>query len=73
MVPGSFAAQGFFGLYALTTPHPVNPDTTALAAVEFMLRAIFTIVAIGGGLSIATHALSGRDSENVPRPRHAGP
>lgn len=66
MVPGSFVAQAFFGLYALTAANPVHPDTTALVALEFMLRAMFTVVAIGAGLSIATHVLNGHDSEKGP-------
>ena len=57
MVPGLFAAEGILGLYALTTPHPDHPTATALTAMEFTLRVIFTIGAIGTGLSIATHIL----------------
>jgi uncharacterized membrane protein YjjB (DUF3815 family) len=52
MVPGSFAARGVFALYALTTSNPVDPSSTAVAAMEFLLRVIFTIAAIGCGLSI---------------------
>jgi len=52
MVPGLFAAQGIFGLYALTAVDPVHPAATVLTALEFTLRALFTITAIGTGLAI---------------------
>lgn len=52
MVPGSFAARGMFALYALTTSNPVDPPSTVVTAMGFLLRVIFTIAAIGTGLSI---------------------
>jgi uncharacterized membrane protein YjjB (DUF3815 family) len=55
MVPGFFAAQAIFGLFALTAPQPGNPGKLALTTMEFVLRVIFTAGAIGAGLSIATH------------------
>jgi uncharacterized membrane protein YjjB (DUF3815 family) len=54
MVPGSFAAQAIFGLFELTTPHLADPGKIAMTTMEFTLRVIFTIGAIGAGLSIAT-------------------
>ena len=57
MVPGFFAAHGIFGLYALTALHPNSAATTAVTALEFMLRVIFTIAGIGTGLAITTHIL----------------
>jgi len=55
MVPGFFAAQAIFGLFALTAPHPDNPSKLAVTTMEFALRVIFTAGAIGAGLSIVTH------------------
>ena len=54
MVPGLFAAQGIFGLYALTAVDPVHPAATLVTALEFTLRVLFTIAAIGTGLAIPT-------------------
>ena len=62
MVPGFFAAQAIFGLFALTAPQPGNPSKLALTTLEFALRVIFTAGAIGAGLSIATHILRSPDS-----------
>ena len=69
MVPGLFAAEGILGLYALAAPHPDHPTTTALIAMEFTLRVIFTIGAIGTGLSIATHILPNRERGMVMKKR----
>jgi uncharacterized membrane protein YjjB (DUF3815 family) len=55
MVPGFFAAQAIFGLFELTAPHLNDPGKIAMTTMEFSLRVIFTIGAIGAGLSIATH------------------
>lgn len=67
MVPGLFAAEGIFGLYALTVPHPDSPAATAVTAVEFTLRVIFTIGAIGTALSITTHILPNRDQGEMTK------
>lgn len=56
MVPGAFAAKAIFGLYALTASNPVDPGTTAITAMEFTLRVLFTFITIGTGLSIPTMA-----------------
>jgi uncharacterized membrane protein YjjB (DUF3815 family) len=64
MVPGSFAAQGIFGLFALTSTQPQDPGRLALSTIELMLRVIFTIGAIGAGLSIATHILARQSPAN---------
>ena len=53
MVPGAFAAQGIFGLYNLTAPHPYDPANTVVTTMEFSLRVVFTLGAIGTGLSIS--------------------
>lgn len=55
MVPGFFAAEGLSALYALTAVHPNNAAATAVSALEFTLRASFTVVGIGAGLAITTH------------------
>ncbi len=55
MVPGFFAAQAIFGLFALTAAQPGNPSKLAVSTMETALRVIFTAGAIGAGLSIATH------------------
>jgi uncharacterized membrane protein YjjB (DUF3815 family) len=65
MVPGLYAAQGIFGFYALTAPHPDNPAGTAVTAMELMLRVIFTVGAIGTGLSITTNFLRGPERGRV--------
>jgi len=52
MVPGAFAAKGFFGLYALTAPQPSRPSCQRSTTTEYTLRVLFTLVAIGTGLSI---------------------
>lgn len=54
MVPGSFAAKGILGLFALTAPNPTGATETLITAVEYTLRVTFTIGAIGTGLAIPT-------------------
>lgn len=69
MVPGLFAAQGILGLYALTAPRPNDPVGTLVTSMEFTLRAVFTIGAIGTGLSIPTYILAGRDNGGLGEKR----
>ena len=57
MVPGSAAAQGIMGLLGLTAQVPVHAGQTLLVAVEYGLRVVFTIGAIGAGLTIVTALL----------------
>ena len=61
MVPGAFFGQALLGLFAVTAPHAVNADTTILMALEYMLRVIFTLAAIGAGLAIPAHLLRTRE------------
>ncbi len=61
MVPGSFAAQAIFGLIALTAQHPQNAGTMLVTTTESMLRVVFTIAALGTGLSITAHIRRRRD------------
>ncbi|MCF1504188.1 threonine/serine exporter family protein [Afifella sp. H1R] len=57
MVPGSAASQGIMGLMELTAQAPVDAHATLLFTVEYTLRAIFTMGAIGAGLTIVTSVL----------------
>jgi uncharacterized membrane protein YjjB (DUF3815 family) len=52
MIPGSFAAKAILGLFSLAAQNPASANETLLAAVEFTLRVMFTIAAIGTGLAI---------------------
>lgn len=54
MIPGSAAAQWIFGLFTLTSPLPDNADLLLVVVVQSGLRVIFTIGAIGAGLTIVT-------------------
>jgi uncharacterized membrane protein YjjP (DUF1212 family) len=54
MVPGSFAAKAILGLFALTSTDPANATETLTTAMQFTLRVMFTIGAIGTGLAIPT-------------------
>ncbi|MGC3957137.1 MAG: threonine/serine exporter family protein [Verrucomicrobiota bacterium] len=52
LVPGSFAAKTIIGLYALTSEHtPSNPEAF-MVTVQYLLRVIFTLGAIGTGLAM---------------------
>jgi len=62
MVPGSFAAKAVLGLFALTTSGVVNEPETLITAVQYTLRVMFTIGAIGTGLAIPTLLLRLRGS-----------
>jgi uncharacterized membrane protein YjjP (DUF1212 family) len=52
MVPGSFAAKAILGLFALSSTDPAHATETLVTAVQFTLRVMFTIGAIGTGLAI---------------------
>jgi uncharacterized membrane protein YjjP (DUF1212 family) len=52
MVPGSFAAKAVLGLFALTATDLAHPTDTLTTAVQFTLRVMFTVGAIGTGLAI---------------------
>jgi len=54
MVPGSFAAKAILGLFALTSADTVNAPETLVTAMQYTLRVMFTIGAIGTGLAIPT-------------------
>ena len=61
MVPGAFFGQALLGMFAVTAPHAPNADATILMAIEYMLRVIFTVAAIGAGLAIPAHLLRTRE------------
>ncbi|MBB4285259.1 threonine/serine exporter family protein [Roseospira goensis] len=54
MIPGSLAAQGIMSLLELTAPDVAGADALLLSAVNDALRVVFTIGAIGAGLTIVT-------------------
>lgn len=60
MVPGAFFGQAILGALAVTTPHPENA-TVILTAIEYLLRVVFTLAAIGAGLAIPAHLLKYRE------------
>jgi uncharacterized membrane protein YjjB (DUF3815 family) len=60
MVPGAFFSQAILGALAVTTPHPENA-AVILGAIEYLLRVVFTLAAIGAGLAIPAHLLKHRD------------
>lgn len=61
MVPGAFFGQALLGFFALTAPNPTDAVNTIVLSMEAMLRVIFTLGAIGAGLTIPAHLLKSRD------------
>lgn len=55
MIPGSYATQAIFGLFALSAQSSGDVASTMAAPLDYVLRVVFTIGAIGTGLSITTH------------------
>ena len=54
MSPGGLAAKAILGLFAVTAQHPAANNETLVMAVENTLRVMFTVGALGTGLSIPT-------------------
>jgi uncharacterized membrane protein YjjB (DUF3815 family) len=54
MVPGSFAAKAILAMFALTSTSTTDASETLITAVQFTLRVMFTVGAIGTGLAIPT-------------------
>ena len=54
MVPGSFAAKAILGLYTLTTTINITSPEILITAIQYTVRVVFTIGAIGTGLAIPT-------------------
>jgi uncharacterized membrane protein YjjB (DUF3815 family) len=61
MVPGAFLAQALLGMFDLTSAHPVDLEGTLVTSVVSALRVMFTLGAIGAGISVPVHLLRGRD------------
>lgn len=61
MVPGAFFGQALLGFFALTAPDPANAQEVMNHSMQAMLRVIFTLGAIGAGLTIPAHLLKSRD------------
>lgn len=52
MVPGAFAAKAILGLFAVSAQHPTATTDTLIVSLEFSLRVLFTVGALGTGLAI---------------------
>jgi uncharacterized membrane protein YjjB (DUF3815 family) len=61
MIPGAFFAQALLELFDLTRAHPVNPEALLVTSTISALHVIFTVFAIGAGVSIPVHLLRGRE------------
>ena len=70
MIPGAFFAQALLGMFDLTTAHPINPEETLLTSAVSSLRVVFTLFAIGAGISIPGHLLREQDFQE-PKARPA--
>jgi uncharacterized membrane protein YjjB (DUF3815 family) len=57
MIPGGFAAKAILGLFALTAPTVQNADQMLMISVQYALRVMFTIGAMGTGLAIPSMLL----------------
>jgi uncharacterized membrane protein YjjB (DUF3815 family) len=61
MIPGVFFAQALIGMFDLMTVHPVDPDKTLVTSAISTLHVVFTVFAIGAGISIPSHLLRERN------------
>lgn len=61
MVPGAFLAQAILGLFALTAPQAAHADQAIVSALQSLLRVLFTLMALGAGISIPAHILKNKD------------
>ncbi len=61
MVPGSFFAQAILGLMGLTSAQGAEAASLLATTVEYGLRVLFTVGAIGAGLTIPTHLMGERE------------
>jgi len=57
MIPGQAAAHAIIGLLALTGPALADPQVVLVQTAQDVLRVVFTIGAIGAGLTIVTSLL----------------
>jgi hypothetical protein len=51
-LPGSFAAKAVLGLFALTAIDSAHATESLVTAVQFTVRVLFTVGAIGTGLAM---------------------
>lgn len=61
MIPGAFFAQALLEMFELTRAHPVNPEALLVTSTISVLHVVFTLFAIGAGVSIPVHLLRGRE------------
>lgn len=61
MIPGSAAAHCIIGLLQLTAQAPLNADEVLVTTASAFLRVVFTIGALGAGLTIVRSLVGGRD------------
>jgi len=61
MVPGAFLAQSILGLFALTAPESVHTNEEIVTALQALLRVLFTLMALGAGISIPVNLLKNRN------------
>lgn len=61
MIPGNAAAHSIIGLLELTAQNPADPMGTLVTTTSAFLRVVFTIGAIGAGVTIVRSLIGGRD------------
>jgi uncharacterized membrane protein YjjB (DUF3815 family) len=61
MIPGAYFAQALLEMFDLTRAHPVNPGALLVTSTISALHVIFTVFAIGAGVSLPVHLLRGRE------------
>lgn len=61
MVPGAFFAQALLGMFALTSPAMGHPEAVVTTLAIAAVRVMFTLGAIGAGISIPATLLRVRD------------
>lgn len=64
MIPGSLAARGLMGLFAMIQAKPETSVIPVVATVENLIIATFTLIAIGIGLAIPPLVAPLRNSES---------
>jgi uncharacterized membrane protein YjjB (DUF3815 family) len=60
MVPGAFFIEALLGFLSLTSQAPEQANVTILQSLAALLRVIFTLGAIGTGLTIPAQLVRGR-------------
>lgn len=57
MIPGAFFGNALLGFLAVTAPAAPNADATLVELLQAFLRVVFTLGAIGAGLTIPAHLI----------------